>query len=196
MKKRPDMKVVGAKIYQLRQEKGLCAAAFARDIAQPVWLVMLLESAHVEQFRQLIDLLPDSTIEKALQEIQAVYGVSNRWLTTRYQSPKHAPLKELPPVPMLQLPLTMSSADVMVLLDQLMALSMPGYASELESSTVLQEMTAGLITMFELQQAVLRKDGHGDQAHEERQWLYRELEQRIEEYDRRTEAGRGLSRVG
>ncbi len=39
MAKRPDMQVVGEKIARLRRAKGLCAAAFAREIDQPAWLI-------------------------------------------------------------------------------------------------------------------------------------------------------------
>ncbi len=51
MAKRPDMQVVGGKIAHLRREKGLCAAAFAREIEQPTWLVMLF-NLQVTQLQQ------------------------------------------------------------------------------------------------------------------------------------------------
>ena len=183
MKKRPDMQVVGAKIYRLRREKGLCIVDFARELEQPLWLVMLLESAHMPRSKRLIDLLPDSAIETLLREIREVYGVSNRWLTTRYQSPKHPPLpgEEQPLDPLMYLPVTLSSSDFMSLLDHMLALMTPGPNRLTATESMLREITAGLLTLFQLQQALLRQDGCDALAQQEHQHLQLLIQQRLDQ---------------
>ena len=160
MAKRPDMQVVGSKIAHLRREKGLCAAAFAREIEQPTWLVMLLESAHTEQSKQLIDLLPDAVIEDLLREIREVYGVSHYWLTTRYQSPKHPPLPhpESTPEPML-LPIAFTPEDAMAFLDCLMGLAFPKASDLLQHDSLLRQSIKSVAMLIKLQVAHLKQNG-------------------------------------
>ena len=123
MAKRPDMQLVGAKNSHLRRENGLCAAAFTREIDLPLWLVMLLESTHTEQAQQLFGLLPDTAFNDLLRDILEVYGVSMRWLTTRYQSPQHPPLQEeVTPVEPLMLPICLTPDDSIDLLDDMLKL--------------------------------------------------------------------------
>ena len=180
MAKRPDMQVVGAKIAHLRREKGLCAAAFAREIEQPVWLIMLLESAHMEQSKQLIDLLPDSAIEEFLREIREVYGVSERWLTTRYQSPKHPPLPDTEPAPApLLLPITIYPEDTMAFLDDLMALALPNPRSMLQNDSFFRQSLKAVMMLHQLQVAQLQKNGQEELAEQHRQRFKQLREERV-----------------
>lgn len=180
MAKRPNMQVVGAKIAHLRREKGLCVAAFAREIEQPAWLIMLLESAHMEQSKQLIDLLPDSVIEELLREIREAYGVSHRWLTTRYQSPKHPALSadESCPLPLL-LPVAISPEDAMACLDDLMALTMPDPRCLLQHETFFLQCIKNVALLHQLHLAQLRQCGHDALADQHRQQFKQLLDQRF-----------------
>ena len=180
MAKRPDMQVVGAKIAHLRREKGLCAAAFAREIEQPVWLVMLLESAHMEQSKQLIDLLPDSVIEEILREIREVYGVSDRWLTTRYQSPRHPPLPDTEPAPApLLLSITICPEDTMAFLDDLMALALPDPRNLLQNDSFFRQSLKAVTMLQQLQLAQLKQSGQAELAEQHRQRFKQLREERI-----------------
>ena len=180
MAKRPDMQVVGAKIAHLRREKGLCAAAFAREIEQPVWLIMLLESAHMEQSKQLIDLLPDSAIEEFLREIREVYGVSERWLTTRYQSPKHPPLPDAEPVPTpMLLPVCISPEDTMAVLDDMMALAQPDPRNLLQNESLFRQSLKAVVRLHQLQLAQLKQNGQAELAEQHRQCFKQLQEERI-----------------
>ena len=180
MAKRPDMQVVGAKIAHLRREKGLCAAAFAREIEQPVWLIMLLGSAHMEQSKQLIDLLPDSVIEEFLREIREAYGVSHRWLTTRYQSPRHPPLPdtESSPAPLL-LPITICPEDTMAFLDDLMALVLPDPRNLLQNDSFFRQSLKAVTMLQQLQVAQLQKNGQEELAEQHRQRFKQLREERV-----------------
>ncbi len=180
MAKRPDMQVVGAKIAHLRREKGLCVAAFARELEQPSWLIMLLESAHMEQSKRLIDLLPDSVIEELLREIREVYGVTQRWLTTRYQSPKHPPLPENEPLPEpLLLPIRVTPEDAMAFLDDLMALALPNPSSLLQNDSFFRQSTKAVSMLYQLQLAQLQKNGQEELAKHRRQQFKQLLNQRV-----------------
>lgn len=180
MAKRPDMQVVGAKVAHLRREKGLCAAAFARELEQPVWLVMLLESAHMEQSKQLIDLLPDSMIEDFLREIREVYGVSDRWLTTRYQSPRHPPLPdmEIAPAPLL-LPITIYPEDTLAFLDDLMALAQPDPRTLLRNDSFFRQHLRAVTMLQLLQLAQLKQSGQAELAEQHHQRFKQLREERI-----------------
>lgn len=181
MAKRPDMQVVGAKVTRLRREKGLCAAAFSRDLEQPLWLVMLLESAHMEQSKQLIDLLPDAVIEDFLRDICEVYGVSNRWLTTRYQSPKHPPLPNVDPAPApLLLPITLYPEDAMAFLDDLMSLAQPDPRNLLHNDSFFRQSLKAVTMLHQLQLAQLKRSGQADLAEQHRQQYKQLLDQRID----------------
>ena len=174
------MQVVGAKVAHLRREKGLCAAAFARELEQPVWLVMLLESAHMEQSKQLIDLLPDSVIEDFLREIHEAYGVSNRWLTTRYQSPKHPPLPNMEPAPApLLLPIALYPEDTMAFLDDLMSLAQPAPRNLLHNDSFFYQSLKAVAMLHQLQLAQLKQNGQAELAEQHRQQYNQLLEQRI-----------------
>ena len=180
MAKRPDMQVVGAKIAHLRREKGLCAAAFAREIEQPVWLIMLLESAHMEQSKQLIDLLPDSVIEELLREIREAYGVSHRWLTTRYQSPRHPvlPDAELSPTSLL-LPISIFPEDTMAFLDDLMALALPNPRNLLQNDSFFRQSLKAVTMLHQLQLAQLNQSGQAELAEQHRQRFKQLREERV-----------------
>lgn len=180
MAKRPDMQVVGAKIAHLRREKGLCAAAFAREIEQPVWLVMLLESAHMEQSKQLIDLLPDSVIEELLREIRKAYKVSDCWLTTPYQSPLHPPLSDTEPTPApLLLPITIFPEDTMAFLDDLMALVLPDPRNLLQNDSFFRQSLKAVTMLQQLQLAQLKQSGQAELAEQHRQRFKQFREERI-----------------
>ena len=180
MTKRPDMQVVGAKIAHLRREKGLCAAAFAREIEQPLWLIMLLESAHMEQSKQLIDLLPDSVIEELLREIREVCGVSDRWLTTRYQSPKHPVLPDAEPSPTpLLLPVVFSPEDTLSVLDDLMALALPNPRNMLQNNSFFRQSLKAVMMLHQLQVAQLQKNGQEELAEQHRQRFKQLREERV-----------------
>lgn len=180
MAKRPDMQVVGAKIAHLRREKGLCAAAFAREIEQPVWLIMLLESAHMEQSKQLIDLLPDSVIEELLREIREAYGVSHRWLTTRYQSPRHPVLPDAEPSPTpILLPVVISPEDTPSVLDDLMALVMPDPRNLLQNDSFFRQSLKAVTMLQQLQLAQLKQSGQAELAEQHRQRFKQLREERI-----------------
>ncbi len=180
MTKRPDMQVVGAKIAHLRREKGLCTAAFARELEQPVWLIMLLESAHMEQSKQLIDLLPDSVIEDFLREIREAYGVSHRWLTTRYQSPLHPPLSDTDPTPVpMLLPTTIYPEDTMAFLDDLMALALPDPCNLLQNNSFFRQSLKAVTMLQQLQLAQLKQSGQAELAEQHRQRFKQLREERI-----------------
>ena len=180
MAKRPDMQVVGAKIAHLRREKGLCAAAFARELEQPFWLVMLLESAHMEQSKQLIDLLPDTVIEDFLQEIREVYGVSKRWLTTRYQSPQHPPLPDVETVTApVFLPVTIYPEDTMAFLDDLMALVLPDPRNLLQNDSFFRQSLKAVTMLQQLQLAQLKQSGQAELAEQHRQRFKQLRKERI-----------------
>lgn len=180
MAKRPDMQVVGAKIAHLRREKGLCAAAFAREIEQPVWLIMLLESAHMEQSKQLIDLLPDSVIEELLREIREAYGVSHRWLTTRYQSPKHPVLPDAEPSPTpILLPVVFSPEDTLSVLDDLMALALPNPRNMLQNNSFFRQSLKAVMMLHQLQVAQLQKNWQEELAEQHRQRFKQLREERV-----------------
>lgn len=179
MTKRPDMQVVGAKIAHLRREKGLCAAAFAREIDQPTWLIMLLESAHMEHSMRLIDLLPDSLIEECLQDIHETFGVGYRWLTTRYQSPKHPPLPEDPPLPEpLMLPIFLTPEDVMAFVDMLTALALPNPHILIQHDKYFLQSIKSVSLLHQLYQAQLRKNGHAELADQRQQQFNQLLDER------------------
>ena len=174
------MQVVGTKIAHLRREKGLCAAAFAREIEQPVWLIMLLESAHMEQSKQLIDLLPDSVIEELLREIREVYGVSDRWLTTRYQSPKHPVLPDAEPSPTpLLLPVVFSPEDTLSVLDNLMAPALPNPRNMLQNNSFFRQSLKAVMMLHQLQVAQLQKNGQEELAEQHRQRFKQLREERV-----------------
>lgn len=183
MTERPDMQVVGEQIAHLRREKGLCAAAFAREIDRPAWLIMLLESAHMEQSKQLIDLLPDSIIRKLLQDIRETYGVSNRHLTTRFHPSNRPPLPKDDPCtePML-LPISFSPEDAITCLDNLMALvrPMPGFLLQNEEFFHASIQTVSML--FNLQLAQLRTNGHTALAEQQHQRFQQLLNQRISQW--------------
>ena len=180
MAKRPDMQVVGTKIAHLRREKRLCAVAFAREIEQPVWLIMLLESAHMEQSKQLIDLLPDSVIEEIQREIREVYGVSDRWLTTRYQSPKHPPLPDTEPSPTpILLPVVFSPEDTLAVLDDLMALVLPNPRHLLQNDSFFRQSLKAVMTLHQLQVAHLQNSGQEALAEQQRQRFKQLREERV-----------------
>ena len=180
MAKRPDMQVVGAKVAHLRREKGLCAAAFAREIEQPVWLIMLLESAHMEQSKQLIDLLPDSVIEDFLREIRKAYKVSDVWLTTQYQSPLHPPLSDTKPTPVpLLLPITICPEDTMAFLDDLMALVLPDPRNLLQNDSFFRQSLKAVTMLQQLQLAQLKQSGQAELAEQHRQRFKQLREERI-----------------
>ena len=180
MAKRPDMQVVGAKIAHLRREKGLCAAAFAREIEQPVWLIMLLESAHMEQSKQLIDLLPDSVIEELLREIRKAYKVSDGWSTTPYQSPMHPPLSDTEPTPVpLLLPITICPEDTMAFLDDLMALVLPDPRNLLQNDSFFRQSLKAVTMLQQLQLAQLKQSGQAELAEQHRQRFKQLREERI-----------------
>ena len=175
MAKRPDMQVVGEKIAHLRREEGLCAAAFAREIEQPTWLVMLLESAHMEKSKRLIDLLPDLVIDKLLQKIHVVFDVSRYWLTTRYQSPKHPPLPN--PEPALEpvlLPIAFTPEDAMAFLECLMSLVMPDSRCLLQYDSLFHQSLTAISMLFNLQVAQMKQNGQVEQAERMNQ-RFREL---------------------
>lgn len=174
------MQVVGAKIAHLRREKGLCAAAFAREIEQPVWLLMLLESAHMEQSKQLIDLLPDSVIDDFLREIREAYGVSHRWLTTRYQSPRHPPLPDAEPSPTpILLPVVISPEDTLAVLDDLMALALPNPRNMLQNDSFFRQSLKAVMTLHQLQVAHLQNSGQEALAEQQRQQFKQLREGRV-----------------
>lgn len=183
MTKRPDMQVVGEQIAHLRRERGLCAAAFAREIGWPTWLIMLLESAHTEQSKQLIDLLPDSIIHKLLQDIRETYGVSNRRLTTHFQpanlppSPKDDPCTE----PIL-LPITVSSEDAITCLENLMALVRSTPEVLLQNEGFFHASIRTVSMLFNLQLAHLRTNGHDALAEQHHQRFQQLLSQRINQW--------------
>ena len=180
MAKRPNMQVVGAKIAHLRREKGLCAAAFARELEQPVWLVMLLESAHMEQSKQLIDLLPDTVIEDFLREIREVYGVSERWLTTRYQSPQHPPLPDAESISApVFLPVTIYPEDTMAFLDDLMELARPDPRNLLQNESFFRQSLKAVMMLHQLQLAQLKQSGQSVLAERHRQRFKQLREERI-----------------
>ena len=170
----------GEFLKRLRREKGLCAAAFAREIEQPVWLIMLLESAHMEQSKQLIDLLPDSVIEELLREIREAYGVSHRWLTTRYQSPKHPPLPDTEPSPApLLLPITICPEDTMAFLDDLMALALLDPCNLLQNDSFFRQSLKAVTMLQQLQLAQLKQSGQAELAEQHRQRFKQLREERI-----------------
>ncbi len=174
------MQVVGAKIARLRREKGLCAAAFAREIEQPAWLIMLLESAHMEQSKQLIDLLPASVIEELLREIREAYGVSHRWLTTRHQSPRHPPLPDVEPAPEpLLLPITICPEDTLSVLDDLMALALPDPRNLLQNGSFFRQNLKAVMMLHQLQLAQLKQNGQAELAEQHHQQFKQLLDQRI-----------------
>lgn len=180
MAKRPDMQVVGAKVAHLRREKGLCVAAFARELEQPVWLVMLLESAHMEQSKRLIDLLPDSVIEELLQKICKVYGVSHRWLTTRHQSPRHPPAQEAEPRPEpLLLPIAITPEDAMTILDDLMCLAQPDPRFLLQHDDFFRQSIKAVSMLHKLQLAQHEQNGKHELADHQHRQFHCLLDQRV-----------------
>lgn len=183
MTKRPDMQVVGEQIAHLRREKGLCAAAFARELDQPAWLIMLLESAHLEQSKQLIDLLPDSIIHKLLREIQETYGVSNRRLTTRFQLSKRPPLPKDDPCtePML-LPIIFTPEDAMTCLENLITLAHPTPEVLLQNEAFFRTSIQTVSMLFNLQIAHLRENNHGELADQYHHNFQQLLNQRITQW--------------
>lgn len=185
MTKRPDMQVLGAKLYHLRREKGLCAAAFAREIEQPAWLIMLLESAHMEQSKQLLDQLPDSVIEELLQAIREIYGVGDYWLTTRYQSPKHPPQEADGPAPEpLYLPVLITPEDAMTFLDDLMSLAFPTPRDLLQNTRYFRTRINGLSMLFQLHMTQLKTHGHTDLADQHYRQFRELLDQRMADWMR------------
>jgi len=180
MAKRPDMQVVGSKIAHLRREKGMCVAAFAGELEQPDWVIMLFESAHMEQSMKLIELFPDSVIEELLQDIQEIFGVSRRWLTTRCQSPKHPVLPDVEPSPtLLYLPVAISPEDTLFVLDDLMALVRPNSDSMLQNERFFRQRIKSVMMLHQLQWAQLQKNGQEALAGQQRQRFKKLREERI-----------------
>lgn len=183
MTKRPDMQVVGEQIAQLRRERGLCAAAFAREIDWPFWLIMLLESAHTEQSKQLISLLPDSIIHKLLRDIRETYGVSNRRLTTHAQPSNLPPLpKDAPCTEPMLLPISFSPEDAITCLENLMALVSPTPEVLLQHEGFFHASIQTVSMLFNLQLAHLRTNGHDALAEQHHQHFQQLLNQRITQW--------------
>lgn len=186
MAKRPDMQVVGEKISRLRREKGLCAAAFAREIEQPLWLVMLLESAHTEQAQQLLDLLPDSVFDKLLRDIREVYGMSQHWLTTRYQSPRHPPQQEeVTPIEPLMLSFCLTPDDAIDLLDDLLKLVLLPSTSALHRDSYIRRSIKSISLLYHLQLAALQQHNGDALASQHRRQFNELLHQRISDWEQK-----------
>lgn len=181
MQKRPDMQIVGAKIAHLRREKGMCIAAFARELEQPAWLISLVENAHDERSASLIELLPDSVIEELLREIHEVFGVSYYWLTTRYQSPKHPPLTydSFPPKPMMYLPISVDPEDAIALLDDILTLTLSTSNLSSERECIFRHTVITVTKLFQLQLAALEHEGHPELAQLMRHKYQQMLQERI-----------------
>lgn len=183
MTERPDMQVVGEQIAHLRRERGLCAAAFAREIDRPAWLIMLLESAHMEQSKQLIDLLPDSIIRKLLQDIREIYGVSQRRLTTRYQPANRPPLpKDDPNTEPMLIPINLSPDDAIAFLENLMSLVRPTPNVLQQNESFFRANIRTVSMLFNLQLAHLRTNGHAALAEQHHQRFQQLLNQRISQW--------------
>lgn len=185
MHKRPNMQIVGAKVNQLRREQGLSVYAFARRLAQPVWLISLVELASTENASSLIDLIPDSSIEKLLQEITAVFDVSYCWLTTRRKSPRHPELPAEKPSPVMYLPVALSPEDVVGMLDATLELSVPDSTGNQAWLSLCQQSITTITMLFELQLAVLRQNGQDDLARHQKAQCNELLRQRIEHWKER-----------
>lgn len=181
------MQTVGAKIAQLRREQGLSVFGLARQLEQPVWLISLVECAHTENSCRLIDQLPDSVIERLLEEIQETFGVSYRWLTTRRKSSKHPEISADVPSqePVLFLPVTMSPEDVVDILDATLELSVAATTEHQEWQKLCQQSITTITMLFELQLAALRQNGQDDLARLQRTQCNKLLRQRIESWKER-----------
>jgi len=109
-------------------------------------------------------------IEEFLREIREAYGVSHRWLTTRYQSPRHPPLPdtESSPAPLL-LPITICPEDTMAFLDDLMALVLPDPRNLLQNDSFFRQSLKAVTMLQQLQVAQLQKNGQEELAEQHRQ---------------------------
>lgn len=184
MKKRPNMQVTGAKIAQLRREQGLSIYSFAKALEQPVWLVTLVETAHTEHSQRLIGLLPDAAIETLLREIHEVYGVSYKWLTTRFQDPKHPPLPaDAQPQEPLLLPVVLSPDGAMDMLDDVLKLVLADQRSALERYSCFRQSINAISLLLQLQQADLKLRGQDELARQRHQQLVQRLHRRIREWE-------------
>ena len=179
------MKVAGAKIAQLRREQNMCVAEFARQIEQPIWLVILAENGHIDYIQELLDLLPDHVIETLLRQIIEVFGVSPRWLTTRYQSPKHPPLPEdqNPQLPLLYLPIIICAEDVIHYIYDMLSFIQLRNPDDIETISIAGQGIHSVVLLFNLLMSLLKKNGFDVVAAEEHEQLQTLLQTHIKDAD-------------
>lgn len=170
---RPDMMIIGKRIRQLRRERGMYVAEFARQIKQPVWLVMLVENAHTECAREPVELLPIHVVDKMLQEIENNFGVTRSWLTTcdQFSLPE-----EQPQPPVLLLPISLEPEDVMHCIDDILSLASSGnHADDLTYQSIVS-----LMLLYRLQLTLQQQSKSRAWATGERERLHQLIQARIE----------------
>ncbi|MBQ2978206.1 MAG: hypothetical protein IJE17_12025, partial [Clostridia bacterium] len=106
--------------------------------------------------------------------------VSHRWLTTRYQSPKHPVLPDAAtsPTPIL-LPVVISPEDTLSVLDDLMALALPNPRSMLQNDSFFRQSLKAVMMLHQLQVAQLQKNGQEELAEQHRQRFKQLREERV-----------------
>ena len=134
---------------------------------------------------RLIDLLPDSLIKDCLREIHETFDVSYRWLTTRYQSPKHPPLSEdMPAAEPMLLPVVVTPEDVMSCLDTLTELALPDPRILFQHDKYFLQSIKNASLLHRLYQAQLRKTGHADLADRRQRQFNQLLDERVAQWQR------------
>lgn len=170
---RPDMTIVGKRIRQLRRERGLCVAEFARQTMQPVWLTMLVENAHPGCAHEPVDLLPIPAIDEMLRKIENTFGVTRSWLTTCNQ---FCLPEEEPQPPVLLLPIFLEPEDVVHCIDDILAWASPGnHADDLS-----YQCTASLMLLYQLQLILQQQSKSRAWAAGKRDRLHQLIQARIE----------------
>ena len=173
MIERPDMTITGMRIRQLRQERGMCVAEFARQTNQPLWLVMLAENAHIPCVREQLDLLPNRVIDTMLQEIVDAFGVTRSWLTTCDAPPQP---EEQPQPPVLLLPISLEAEDVVHVIDDMLTLVIQGGTAD----DFLYQSALSAMLLYRLQLTLQQQSRSGAWAAGEQERLRQLIQARIE----------------
>ena len=184
-RKRPDLRIVGRKIAQLRREKGLCMYDFAFEAGQPAWMMMLMENLEAQSSMELASLIPDCVVEEMVREICRAFCVSRRWLTTDLQSPEHPPLPDdgAPKPHVMYLPIMITADDVMHCIDDLLRMAVTGAGSRFGIESMIRQEISSVTQLHQLLTAYEKQNGSEVWSAQERERVRGLLRSRLEALD-------------
>ena len=185
---RPDRHIIGSNIAYLRKRQRQSVTTFAQNIGQPVWMIMLLEDCATEQSAELVDLLPNSSIDSMLTTISQTYGISYQWLTTPHPELENHPRQNSNYRPeKFYLPIALTPVDVVVHLDGFMQLALSQPAVLDQNYDFIQHHMRTIIMLFRLQLSCMEQHNRSVAAEQTRQRLRRLLKHRFERWKRELE---------